>query len=326
MKDLSETYIVKHLWMVEKLGIKGRTVDAFALIYGFSQDQQSEFTGSISYVARWLGCSRNTAIKSLKELVEKQLVKKRIETINGVKFGRYMVNFDQVKSLKNGGSAKTAPPVQGGEGSAKNALGVVQKMHQGSAKNALGGSAKTAPNNTNIDNTNDSIVRYPSKSDFEKSQMDLENGNDDQVNTDQKKEKNFGKKEKDSHTDQAVQIMQYFNEATGQDFSCARSGRGSKNVAWVRALIKKGYTPDELRAMIDMKAYEWGQDQRMRKYLVPVTIFKRHGEEYTEIAIQAIKNGDLRNSIQYRDKTGRVVDMAQRMKDQERQEYILKNW
>lgn len=47
----TESYVVLRPFMVEELGLKGSELVAYALIYGFSQDGESWFTGSAQYVA-----------------------------------------------------------------------------------------------------------------------------------------------------------------------------------------------------------------------------------------------------------------------------------
>lgn len=49
----TESYVVLRPFMVEELGLKGSELVAYALIYGFSQDGESWFTGSAQYVADW---------------------------------------------------------------------------------------------------------------------------------------------------------------------------------------------------------------------------------------------------------------------------------
>ena len=46
-----QSYIVVLDWMVEKYHLKGNELLAYALIYGFSQDEESEYKGSYSYIA-----------------------------------------------------------------------------------------------------------------------------------------------------------------------------------------------------------------------------------------------------------------------------------
>lgn len=71
-----ESYVVLRPFMVEELGLKGSELVAYALIYGFSQDGESWFTGSAQYVADWCGIARRNAINVLQKLTEKGLVEK----------------------------------------------------------------------------------------------------------------------------------------------------------------------------------------------------------------------------------------------------------
>ena len=80
MKD--NNYILIQGWMINQLNLKSNELLLFAIIYGFSQDESSEFTGSINYLCNCLSCSRNTVIKGLKSLLEKELITKKQETYN----------------------------------------------------------------------------------------------------------------------------------------------------------------------------------------------------------------------------------------------------
>ena len=72
----TESYVVLRPFMVEELGLKGSELVAYALIYGFSQDGESWFTGSAQYVADWCGIARRNAINVLRKLTDKGLVEK----------------------------------------------------------------------------------------------------------------------------------------------------------------------------------------------------------------------------------------------------------
>ena len=80
-------------WMLSDLRLKGTALTAYAIIYGFSQDGSSEFTGSASYLAEWMGCSRSTVMDTLKKLVDTGLLSKRDINQNGVKFCAYKANL-----------------------------------------------------------------------------------------------------------------------------------------------------------------------------------------------------------------------------------------
>lgn len=72
----TESYVVLRPFMVEELGLKGSELVAYALIYGFSQDGESWFTGSAQYVADWCGIARRNALGVLQKLTDKGLVEK----------------------------------------------------------------------------------------------------------------------------------------------------------------------------------------------------------------------------------------------------------
>lgn len=72
----TESYVVLRPFMVEELGLKGSELVAYALIYGFSQDGESWFTGSAQYVADWCGIARRNAVGVLQRLTDKGLVEK----------------------------------------------------------------------------------------------------------------------------------------------------------------------------------------------------------------------------------------------------------
>lgn len=63
-------------WMRTRLNLKGNELLIYALIYGFSQDGQSRFTGTRKYIADWCGCSLDTVDRSLSSLVRKGLLAK----------------------------------------------------------------------------------------------------------------------------------------------------------------------------------------------------------------------------------------------------------
>lgn len=94
-------YIVIQDWMVERLKLNGTKLFVFAIINGFSQDGESEYTGGNQYLRYWCSCSRPTITKALKELVDSGFVIKREEEINGVVFNRYRVNREFAGGAKN---------------------------------------------------------------------------------------------------------------------------------------------------------------------------------------------------------------------------------
>ncbi len=87
----SKNYINIQGWMTSELQLKSNELILYAIIYGFSQDDKSEFYGSLSYIQKMLNISRPTVTKTLKSLIKKGFVirtnesryKAVTETING---------------------------------------------------------------------------------------------------------------------------------------------------------------------------------------------------------------------------------------------------
>jgi DNA-binding Lrp family transcriptional regulator len=122
-------------WMLNRLNLKGVSLQVFSIIYGFSQDGESYFTGSLQYLSDFTNASKPTIIKALKELVERGYITKDETAMNGVKFNKYKANLLVVKNLYQG-SQETLP------GDSKETL--------------LGGSKETLPNNK--DSYNKSLI------------------------------------------------------------------------------------------------------------------------------------------------------------------------
>ena len=94
-----ENYYQISGWMLNRLGLKGTELQVFAIIYGFSQDGESVFGGSLNYLCDWVGASKPTIIKALKDLVDKQFIIKDTTTINNVTFNRYRVDLPYIENF-----------------------------------------------------------------------------------------------------------------------------------------------------------------------------------------------------------------------------------
>ena len=128
-KVLNENFITIQGWMVNELGLKGNELIVYAIIYGFSQAENQVFNGSLQYIADWLNTSKQTVINTLKHLQEKELIEKKEQYLNGVKFCEYY---------------------------SKNLNEVFKKFDWGYSKNLTGGIQNFLPNNI-LDNKKDNI-------------------------------------------------------------------------------------------------------------------------------------------------------------------------
>ena len=129
-KVKNENYITIQGFMVNELELKGNELIIYAIIYGFSQDENQTFTGSLQYLADWTNLSKQSVINCLKSLLEKGIIIKKDKYINNVKFVEYY---------------------------SKNLNRVVKNFEQGSQKTLIGGSQKTLTNNIDINNINNNI-------------------------------------------------------------------------------------------------------------------------------------------------------------------------
>ena len=92
------TYFQVQAWMVTKLKLKTVERDVFAIIYGYSQDEESDYHGSLAYMAELTGYSRNSICTALKNLTAKNYIIKTEKECNNIKYCRYTTNFDTVQA------------------------------------------------------------------------------------------------------------------------------------------------------------------------------------------------------------------------------------
>ena len=62
-------------WMRTELNLTGNDLLVYAIIFGLSQDGESEFFGSQEYLAEWCGCTTRGIRKNIDSLMEKGLIK-----------------------------------------------------------------------------------------------------------------------------------------------------------------------------------------------------------------------------------------------------------
>lgn len=93
-----KVYFSVQAWMVTKLGLKGCERDVFAIIYGYSQDGESDYHGNLGYIAELTGYSKNSICTALKNLTEKEFIIKTEKEINNIKFCRYKINCDSIQA------------------------------------------------------------------------------------------------------------------------------------------------------------------------------------------------------------------------------------
>ena len=133
------TYITIQGWMRTDLKLSGNELIVYAIIYGFSQNKQGEFTGSAQYLADWVGCTRRTVMTILNKLVENNFISKTEIILNN--------NEKRVSYQADRGCEKTSQGV-------KNFHRGCEKISQGGVKNFHRGCEKISHNNINNTNNN----------------------------------------------------------------------------------------------------------------------------------------------------------------------------
>lgn len=88
----TDNYIHVPGFAIVEYGLSGNDLLCYSLIYGFTQDGETEFSGSLSYIASALNVTKQNAKKVLDRLIEKGLIDKKENYINNVKFCRYVSN------------------------------------------------------------------------------------------------------------------------------------------------------------------------------------------------------------------------------------------
>lgn len=85
----NDNYFTVQGWMVNELGLSGNELIAYAIVYGFSQDGESEYHGGKNYLAKSMGISQRTAINVMASLVDKGYVERVEVNQCGVTFVNY---------------------------------------------------------------------------------------------------------------------------------------------------------------------------------------------------------------------------------------------
>lgn len=123
------TYVNIQSFMVNELHLSGNALIIYAVIYGFSQDGDSWFTGSRSYLAAWCQASKSTVSRNLETLCADGLIERRERSESGV----LLVDYRVVRGTQNE------------QGCTQNEQGGVPKM-------GMGGVPKMSTHNIEVDN------------------------------------------------------------------------------------------------------------------------------------------------------------------------------
>lgn len=112
LKISNDVFTITTVGMTVVLKLKGLEKEIFGIINGFSQDNESVFRGSLSYLTYVTGYNKTSVIRALKSLVLKGYVEKDEDFNYGVKYVTYKSNYQKLmKEHKANGGGKMQPVV-----------------------------------------------------------------------------------------------------------------------------------------------------------------------------------------------------------------------
>lgn len=269
-----KNFIVIQGWMINNLKLTGNDLIIYAIIYGFTQDEEQWFEGSRSYLAEWCNSTKRGIQKNLNRLVESKLIFKKEVFVNNVKFCKYKSNPKFIP-----GDPKYTPGEQ-------SSLGVVNKVPWGGEQSSPGGGEQSSPNNIDIDNIDNNInikkerkeerktkKLYPTSSKPDKPSISfdtlIENYTENvQLREELKEHLKVRKQKKGALTNRAIQLsLSKLDKIAADDY---------EKIKIVQNAIMNGWTgffplkPDEKKTMkkanYDIEAYERSNRELFEAY------------------------------------------------------------
>ena len=153
----NENYLTIQGWMINELDLSGNDLLCYAIINGFSQDGDSSFTGSSTYLSDSMNCSKPTVFKSLKSLMDKGYIKKEELYKYGSKFCEYYVSF-------TGGKESLRTTIEG----IKKLNDPVKKLNTSHKESLHPPSKETLPNTITINTIDNTIIKKEERFNFRK--------------------------------------------------------------------------------------------------------------------------------------------------------------
>ena len=121
-------YITIQGFMQADLGLNGNELVAYAVIYGFSQDGVSVFSGSARYLADTLGITKRAVFSVLQRLVAKGFIIRLPKQVNGVLLVDYKINPEMIPHKDSFPSVKKVHRWE------QSSLGGSEEMSQGGSE------------------------------------------------------------------------------------------------------------------------------------------------------------------------------------------------
>ena len=112
MRIKDDNFFTVQGWMITQLELKGIDLMVYAILYGFTQDGESEFRGSVQYLCDFCGgVTKPTVTNALNRLIESGLIEKESDDRNGLILNSYKVILPLVKNLSDKNICKTSKEI-----------------------------------------------------------------------------------------------------------------------------------------------------------------------------------------------------------------------
>lgn len=135
-------YIMIQSFMVKDLKLKGNELLVYAIIYGFSQEENCVFSGSLQYLADWTNSTKQGIMKCLKSLEEKELIVKQSLMVNKVV---YLTKFNASgkQSLIDSGKQSLTNNIDNKDNNKDNIIYIVEYLNEKAKTNYKHSTSKT---------------------------------------------------------------------------------------------------------------------------------------------------------------------------------------
>ena len=97
MRDTN--YFTIQYWMVSKLKLKGVERDVYAIIYGFTQDNDTECKCSLNWMSELTGHTKKSVAEAINNLESANLIVRINSTSNSDRRNSYKCNYDIIDNL-----------------------------------------------------------------------------------------------------------------------------------------------------------------------------------------------------------------------------------
>lgn len=224
----NDSYVMIPGWVLNKYGLKGNMLMIYSIIYGFCQDRESNYHGSIAYLAEWTQSTRQSVSGCLKQLCEMNLIRKE----EGYPNNKYYIVFDDENKEK----------VDKNE--CKDSLqGCKESLRQ--CKDNLRPCKESLHNN----------IEYISNNIIEDTIEDLEEKPKAIYNALEKQNKHTDRYAINKTTNETItRVVGHFNKVCGT----AYRANATAIQKLIKARLKDGFVEEDFIKVIDSKFNEWG--------------------------------------------------------------------